>query len=96
MCTFYVYYQREPDTGLRSFKTKTASCALTRDNISKILLADPEGFPLPLHLNIILPSPLLISGRYCLVLRLADCPQYYCGEIRQMLTFFIDFYCPEV
>jgi hypothetical protein len=26
---------------------------------------------------------------------LAECPQYYCGEIRQMLTFHINHCCPK-
>jgi hypothetical protein len=26
---------------------------------------------------------------------LAVCPQCYCGEIRQMLTFFTNLYCPK-
>jgi hypothetical protein len=25
----------------------------------------------------------------------AECPQCYCGEIRQMLTFLINLYCPK-
>jgi hypothetical protein len=26
---------------------------------------------------------------------LAECPQCYCGEIRQMLTFLMNLYCPK-
>jgi hypothetical protein len=28
--------------------------------------------------------------------KLEECPQCYCGEIRQMLTFLIDLSCPKV
>jgi hypothetical protein len=27
--------------------------------------------------------------------KLAECPQCYCGEIRQMFIFLISLYCPK-
>jgi hypothetical protein len=33
--------------------------------------------------------------KYKIIIKLAECPQCYCEEIRQTLTFLVSLYCPE-
>jgi hypothetical protein len=40
-------------------------------------------------------NAILCCAHVQLCTKLAECPQSYCGEIRQILTFIINLYCPK-